>query len=121
MTGRSIGRTPYRRVVPVQRMPEPEVDVSVELVRRLLAEQHADLAGLAVGVLANGWDNVICTVGADLLARLPRRALAACNRPQASAADPCAGPGRPASRRLPVEMERGAIPAWPGRRPGGPG
>src|SRR5215469_10595110 len=77
MTGRSIGRTPYRRVVPVQRMPEPEVDVSVELVRRLLAEQHADLAGLAVGVLANGWDNVICTVGADLLARLPRRAQAA--------------------------------------------
>jgi len=58
-------------------MPEPEVDVSVELVRRLLAEQHADLAGLAVGVLANGWDNVICTVGADLLVRLPRRAQAA--------------------------------------------
>jgi len=30
-----------------------------------------------VGVLANGWDNMVCTVGADLLARLPRRALAA--------------------------------------------
>jgi len=58
-------------------MPQPEVDVSVELVRRLLAEQHPDLAGLDIGVLANGWDNVICTVGADLLARLPRRAQAA--------------------------------------------
>jgi aminoglycoside phosphotransferase (APT) family kinase protein len=30
-----------------------------------------------LGVLANGWDNMVCTVGADLLARLPRRALAA--------------------------------------------
>ena len=58
-------------------MPAAEVDVSVELVRQLLAEQHPDLAGLAVGVLANGWDNMVCTVGADLLARLPRRALAA--------------------------------------------
>ena len=58
-------------------MPPAEVDVSVELVRQLLAEQHPDLAGLALGVLANGWDNMVCTVGADLLARLPRRALAA--------------------------------------------
>jgi len=58
-------------------MPAAEVDVSVELVRQLLAGQHPDLAGLALGVLANGWDNLVCTVGADLLARLPRRALAA--------------------------------------------
>jgi aminoglycoside phosphotransferase (APT) family kinase protein len=58
-------------------MPPAEVDVSVELVRQLLAEQHPDLAGLPLGVLANGWDNMVCTVGADLLARLPRRAPAA--------------------------------------------
>jgi aminoglycoside phosphotransferase (APT) family kinase protein len=58
-------------------MPAPDVDVSVELVRQLLAQQHPDLASLAVGVLANGWDNVICTVGTALLARLPRRAQAA--------------------------------------------
>src|SRR5215475_2677053 len=69
--------TPYGHVVTVHRMPAAEVDVSVELVRQLLAEQHADLAGLPVRVLANGWDNLVCTVGADLLARLPRRALAA--------------------------------------------
>jgi hypothetical protein len=36
-------------------MPAAEVDVSVELVRQLLAEQHPDLAGLALEVLANGW------------------------------------------------------------------
>jgi aminoglycoside phosphotransferase (APT) family kinase protein len=64
-------------MVTVHCMPQAEVDVSVELVRQLLAEQHPDLAGLALGVLANGWDNMVCTVGADLLARLPRRALAA--------------------------------------------
>jgi aminoglycoside phosphotransferase (APT) family kinase protein len=58
-------------------MPAAEVDVSSGLVRRLLAGQHPDLAGLAVGVLANGWDNVVCAVGSDLLARLPRRAQAA--------------------------------------------
>jgi aminoglycoside phosphotransferase (APT) family kinase protein len=43
----------------------------------LLAQQHSDLADLPLGVLANGWDNMVCTVGADLLARLPRRAQAA--------------------------------------------
>jgi hypothetical protein len=54
-------------------MPAAEVDVSVELVRQLLAEQHPDLAGLALRVLANGWDNMVRTIGADFLARLPRR------------------------------------------------
>ncbi len=58
-------------------MPAAEVDVSVELVRRLLAGQHPDLAGLDLAVLANGWDNLVCTVGTDYLVRLPRRALAA--------------------------------------------
>ena len=58
-------------------MPAAEVDVSVELVRQLLAGQHPDLAGLPMRVLANGWDNMVCTVGTDLLARLPRRAQAA--------------------------------------------
>lgn len=58
-------------------MPAAEVDISPELVRRLLAAQQPDLAHLPVEVLANGWDNVMCRVGDELLARLPRRALAA--------------------------------------------
>jgi aminoglycoside phosphotransferase (APT) family kinase protein len=58
-------------------MPAAEVDVSVELVRRLLTAQHPDLAGLELTVLANGWDNLVCTVGTDYAVRLPRRALAA--------------------------------------------
>ncbi|WP_236654318.1 aminoglycoside phosphotransferase family protein [Streptacidiphilus anmyonensis] len=61
----------------VHRMPAAEVDVSVGLVRRLLDEQHPDLAGLGVEVLANGWDNLVCRLGAEFLVRLPRRAVAA--------------------------------------------
>jgi aminoglycoside phosphotransferase (APT) family kinase protein len=58
-------------------MPAAEVPVSVDLVRRLLDEQHPDLAGLPVEVLANGWDNLVCRLGKDFLVRLPRRAMAA--------------------------------------------
>jgi aminoglycoside phosphotransferase (APT) family kinase protein len=67
----------YCHAVTVHRMPPAEVDVTPDLVRRLLAQQHPDLADLPLEVLANGWDNMVCTVGADLLARLPRRAQAA--------------------------------------------
>jgi aminoglycoside phosphotransferase (APT) family kinase protein len=58
-------------------MPAAEVQVSPDLVRRLLASQHPDLSGLPVEVMANGWDNLICRLGGELLVRLPRRAAAA--------------------------------------------
>ena len=58
-------------------MPAAEVDVSAGLVRRLLAGQHPDLARLPVRFLANGWDNAMFRVGDELIARLPRRELAA--------------------------------------------
>src|SRR5215469_7571300 len=54
-------------------MPAAEVDVSPDLVRRLLAAQQPDLAHLPVTMMAHGWDNVMCLVGDDLVARLPRR------------------------------------------------
>ena len=60
-----------------QRMPAAEVEVSVVVVRRLLAAQHPDLAPLPLEVLANGWDNLVCRLGDDLMVRLPRRAMAA--------------------------------------------
>jgi len=63
--------------VAVNRMPAAEVEVSADLVRRLLAGQHPDLARLPVEFLANGWDNELYRVGDGLLARLPRRALGA--------------------------------------------
>ena len=61
----------------VNRMPAAEVEVSADLVRRLLADQHPDLARLPVEFLANGWDNELYRVGDALVARLPRRALGA--------------------------------------------
>jgi aminoglycoside phosphotransferase (APT) family kinase protein len=64
-------------VVVVNRMPAAEVEVSADLVRRLLAGQHPDLARLPVEFLANGWDNELYRVGDELVARLPRRALGA--------------------------------------------
>ena len=59
-------------VVAVNRMPAAEVEVSADLVRRLLADQHPDLARLPVEFLANGWDNELYRVGDGLVARLPR-------------------------------------------------
>jgi aminoglycoside phosphotransferase (APT) family kinase protein len=64
-------------VVAVNRMPAAEVEVSADLVRRLLADQHPDLARLPVEFLANGWDNELYRVGDGLIARLPRRAVGA--------------------------------------------
>jgi aminoglycoside phosphotransferase (APT) family kinase protein len=61
----------------VNRMPPAEVEVSADLVRRLVADQHPDLARLPVEFLANGWDNELYRVGDGLVARLPRRALGA--------------------------------------------
>jgi aminoglycoside phosphotransferase (APT) family kinase protein len=60
-----------------RRMPAAEVDVSADLVRRLLAGQHPDLAHLPVEVMTHGWDNVMFHIGDDLLARVPRREMAA--------------------------------------------
>jgi aminoglycoside phosphotransferase (APT) family kinase protein len=58
-------------------MPAADVDVSSDLVQRLLAEQFPDLAHLTVEFMANGWDNTMFRVGDELLARLPRREPAA--------------------------------------------
>lgn len=58
-------------------MPAAEVDVTEDVVRRLLAEQNPELADLPIEPLAYGWDNVSFRLGSDLVARLPRRQLAA--------------------------------------------
>lgn len=57
-------------------MPAAEVDISADLVRRLLAEQHPELAHLPVELMAHGWDNLMFRVGGDLTVRLPRREMA---------------------------------------------
>lgn len=50
-----------------------KLDIPADLVKRLLAGQHPDLARLPVRFLANGWDNAVFRVGDEYLARMPRR------------------------------------------------
>jgi aminoglycoside phosphotransferase (APT) family kinase protein len=63
--------------VAAQNMPAAEFEVTEGLVRRLLTDQHPDLASRPLTLVANGWDNVIFRLGSDLTVRLPRRQLAA--------------------------------------------
>ena len=60
-----------------QNTPAAELDVTATLVRSLLTAQHPDLADRPLTLVANGWDNVIFRIGDDLVARLPRRQMAA--------------------------------------------
>ncbi|MBB2922021.1 phosphotransferase [Cellulomonas cellasea] len=53
--------------------PAADVDVSVDLVRALLRDQHPDLADLSLRVVASGWDNVVLRLGDRLAVRVPRR------------------------------------------------
>lgn len=58
-------------------MPAAEVEIGHDLVRRLLTDQHRDLADLPLLTVGNGWDNVVVRVGRHLAVRLPRREAAA--------------------------------------------
>lgn len=58
-------------------MPAAEVAVDDALVRRLLACQFPEGAGLPLRLVANGWDNVVYRLGDRLAVRLPRRLAAA--------------------------------------------
>ncbi|MER5445287.1 aminoglycoside phosphotransferase family protein [Streptomyces sp. NPDC002766] len=52
-------------------MTHTEIEITAELVRDLLRDQHPDLAGLPVEFGARGWDNQLWRVGDDLAVRLP--------------------------------------------------
>jgi aminoglycoside phosphotransferase (APT) family kinase protein len=55
-------------------VPRAEHEVTSEVVRQLLADQHADLASRPIEFLAEGFDTTLWHLGDDLLVRLPRRA-----------------------------------------------
>jgi len=57
--------------------PAADVEVDEQLLRGLLEEQHPDLSRLTLRPLDAGWDNTLWRIGDELVARLPRRALAA--------------------------------------------
>ncbi|MET9654306.1 aminoglycoside phosphotransferase family protein [Streptomyces sp. NPDC006460] len=48
-----------------------EIEITAELVRDLLREQHPDLADRPVRLGARGWDNQLWRLGDDLAVRLP--------------------------------------------------
>jgi len=56
--------------------PIAEVDITADLVRSLLEQQHPDLAGMPIHIMESGWDNVMVRIEEDLALRLPRRAIA---------------------------------------------
>src|ERR1700760_786047 len=58
--------------VPWRRMIEPETEISEDLVRDLLREQHPDLAGLPIREVAGGWGNQMWRLGDELAVRVQR-------------------------------------------------
>ncbi|MGW4638386.1 aminoglycoside phosphotransferase family protein [Sphaerisporangium sp. NPDC004334] len=52
-------------------MTHTEIEVTAELVRDLLRDQHPDLAGLPLRFGARGWDNQMWRLGDHLAVRLP--------------------------------------------------
>jgi hypothetical protein len=83
----------------VNPMPAAEADVTADLVTRLLAEQHPDLAGQPVRFLANGWDK-------------PRRPRLTPSSP-ALPAPPDAGPAAPGAPAPAAPSAPGVL--WRGR------
>lgn len=58
-------------------MPAGETSITIDVVRALLQEQHADWADLPLVEAGEGWDNKQFRLGRDLVVRLPRRQIAA--------------------------------------------
>ncbi|WP_062436969.1 aminoglycoside phosphotransferase family protein [Herbidospora daliensis] len=48
------------------------IEITADLVRALLREQHPDLAGLAVSEVAGGWGNQMWRLGDELVVRMQR-------------------------------------------------
>ncbi|MFI5663511.1 aminoglycoside phosphotransferase family protein [Streptomyces sp. NPDC051684] len=54
-------------------MTGTEIEITAELVRDLLTDQHPDLAALPLGEVAGGWGNQMWRLGDELAVRMPRR------------------------------------------------
>ncbi|MFB9676988.1 aminoglycoside phosphotransferase family protein [Streptosporangium vulgare] len=53
-------------------MTDTEIEITADLVRDLLQEQHPDLAGLAIREVAGGWGNQMWRLGDELAVRVQR-------------------------------------------------
>ena len=92
------------------RTPPAELGVDAGLVRRLLADQHPDLAELPVRAAASGWDNVVHRLGDRLAVRTPRRQAAAALVRHEQRWLPGLAPGLPVP--VPVPLRTGAPTAY---------
>ncbi|MCX5387276.1 aminoglycoside phosphotransferase family protein [Streptomyces sp. NBC_00083] len=54
-----------------------EIEITAQLIRDLLRDQHPDLADLPLTLGAHGWDNQLWRLGDDLAVRLPWATLSA--------------------------------------------
>ncbi|MFJ9543487.1 aminoglycoside phosphotransferase family protein [Streptomyces sp. NPDC101225] len=52
-------------------MTQPGIEITAELIRDLLRDQHPDLADRPLKLGARGWDNQLWRLGDDLAVRLP--------------------------------------------------
>lgn len=85
-------------------MPPADWPIDAALVRRLLAAQAPDYAGLPLRPFAGGWDNALFRLGDDLLVRLPRRAVALPGAAAEAAWLPRIAPTLPVAVPLPVRL-----------------
>ncbi|MFF5970045.1 aminoglycoside phosphotransferase family protein [Streptomyces sp. NPDC012769] len=53
-------------------MTNSEIEITADLIRELLREQHPDLAELNIREVAGGWDNQQWRLGDELAVRMPR-------------------------------------------------
>ncbi|MBR7831404.1 aminoglycoside phosphotransferase family protein [Actinospica sp. MGRD01-02] len=53
-------------------MTDSQIEITADLVRDLLREQHPDLAGLEIREVAGGWSNQLWRVADELAVRMPR-------------------------------------------------
>ena len=53
-------------------MTDTGIEITADLVRGLLQEQHPDLAGLAIREVAGGWGNQMWRLGDELAVRMQR-------------------------------------------------
>ncbi|WP_448629303.1 aminoglycoside phosphotransferase family protein [Cellulomonas soli] len=106
------GPAPHPASLPVPR-PVPEVEVTSDLVRRLLRDQHPDLADLPLQRASAGWDNELWRLGPSLAVRLPVRAVAAPLAEHEQRWLPVLGPRLAVATPVPVRLGRpGAGYPW---------
>ncbi|WP_233575144.1 aminoglycoside phosphotransferase family protein [Cellulomonas sp. PhB150] len=88
--------------------------VDEELARRLLLEQHPDLADLPLAWVGTGWDNAMWRLGEHLMLRFPVREVSAHLVEHEQAWLPVLAPRLPVDVPVPVRVGvPGALYPWP--------